>query len=71
MSNILGLFPTPVGFEVRSERGGWVIYSIYSDGEAVEWLEAPEQSKVYQSLDDAVDFFGTAGINQFTVRLEL
>jgi hypothetical protein len=71
MSNVTRLFPTPVGFEVRNERGGWVIYSIYSDGEASEWYEEPEQSKIYQSLDEVVNFFGLAGIDKFTVRLGL
>lgn len=72
MSNVSKLFPSaPTGFEVRHEGQGWIIYLVYASGQSLEWLGAPDQSRVYQSLDDVLDFFGTAGIDKFTVRLGL
>jgi hypothetical protein len=70
MSKISKLFPSvPVGFEMRNEPKGWVIHSISLSSEAVEWLCSGEEGKLYVSLSDVVDFFGTTRINQLTARL--
>lgn len=73
MNNVINLFeeergPACIGHMVVKCAGGWMLYFVYEDGTYSEWLEGPNQSKIYQSLEDACAFLTVAGLDRFMVR---